>query len=281
MRWAGEQGLKVAARGQGHSTYGRSMAEGGIVVDMRALEAVHAVEQDRIVVDAGATWKSVLEATLAQGLTPPVLTAYLDLSVGGTIAVGGIGGSSSRHGMQTDHVLALDVVTGDGVRRTCSAREKSGSVRRHAGRSRSMRHHCARDLAAERAPTRVRRYQLYYADFASLSADQRRALADQRFDQLQGAILPDAAGGWRYQLDGARFYDGDAAPDDGVLLAGMSDLRNAAMIADLAWRDDAHAFAKFESLLRSNGQWSNPQPWLFTFCVGRTQSRLPPKSSTD
>ena len=65
-------------------------------------------------VGAGATWRAVLGATLARGLTPPVLTNYLGLSVGGTLAVGGIGGTSSRYGMQTDNVLALDVVTGDG-----------------------------------------------------------------------------------------------------------------------------------------------------------------------
>ena len=74
-----------------------------------------------VVVDAGATWKNVLDATLKQGLTPPVLTNYLGLSIGGTLAVSGIGGSSSRYGMQTDNVLELDVVTGDGKELTCSA----------------------------------------------------------------------------------------------------------------------------------------------------------------
>ena len=48
-------------------------------------------------------------------------TNYLGLSVGGTLAVGGIGGSTSRYGMQTDNVLELDAVTGDGHELTCSA----------------------------------------------------------------------------------------------------------------------------------------------------------------
>ncbi|MFH0298293.1 FAD-binding protein [Bradyrhizobium sp. 31Argb] len=54
MRWAAERGLKVAARGQGHSTYGRSLTD-GIVVDMRGLNRIGDVEADRIVVEAGAT----------------------------------------------------------------------------------------------------------------------------------------------------------------------------------------------------------------------------------
>jgi FAD/FMN-containing dehydrogenase len=122
MRWAARKGVKkVTARGQGHSIYGRSLAEDGVVIDMRTIKSIRHVGADHIVVDAGASWESVLEATLPRGLAPPVLTNYLGLSVGGTLAVGGIGGSSSRHGMQTDHVLSLDIVTGGGEELTCSA----------------------------------------------------------------------------------------------------------------------------------------------------------------
>jgi FAD/FMN-containing dehydrogenase len=99
-------------------------------------------------------------------------------------------------------------------------------------------------------------------------------LDQPRFDQLQGAILPDGAGGWRYQLDGAVFYNGDRTPEDKAVLSGLSDLRSAAVIADLPWRDDALAFAKFEALLRSKGQWSNPKPWLLTFLRGSNAEQI-------
>ena len=111
LRRAKSRGLKVAARGQGHSIYGRSLSEDGVVIDMSGIDTIHHVQPRHVVVDAGATWKNVLDATLKQGLTPPVLTNYLGLSIGGTLAVSGIGGSSSRYGMQTDNVLELDVVT--------------------------------------------------------------------------------------------------------------------------------------------------------------------------
>src|SRR5262245_50463697 len=58
MRWAGSRGLKVVPRGQGHSIYGRAMAEGGVVLDMSTMSAIHHVEPDRIVVEAGATWRA-------------------------------------------------------------------------------------------------------------------------------------------------------------------------------------------------------------------------------
>jgi FAD/FMN-containing dehydrogenase len=197
-----------------------------------------------------------------------VLTNYLGLSVGGTIAVGGIGAMSSRHGMQTDQIAELEVVTGDGNELTCSATSNPdlfNTVRAGLGQCGII---VQATLRLVRAPDRVRRYQLFYRDLAALTSDQRRALKEHRFDQLQGALLPDRDGGWRYQLEGAVFYDRDTAPDDEALLSKFSDDRGLAVIADQTYRDDAFAFSKFETLLRSKGQWFNPQPWLLTFLPG-------------
>jgi cytokinin dehydrogenase len=274
MRWAKGEGVKVAARGQGHSIFGRALAEDGIVVDMGAMNSIRDIKADRVVVDAGVAWRDLFEATLAQGLTPPVLTNYLGLSVGGTIAVGGIGAASSRHGMQTDNVIALDVVTGDGNEVSCSADANPdlfNAVRAGLGQCGIV---TRATLRLVRAPERIRRFQLFYRDFPSLAADQRRVLSEGRFDQLQGAILPDGNGGWRYQLDGAVYHASSSAPDDKAVLAGLSDERGAAVIADLAYREDALAFGKFENLLRSKGQWSNPQPWLLTFLRGSNAERV-------
>ncbi|WP_247830286.1 FAD-binding protein [Bradyrhizobium sp. 200] len=274
IRFAKGQGVKVAARGQGHSIYGRALVSDGIVLDMSAMNSIRDIKPDRIVVDAGATWKYLQDATLAQGLTPPVLTNYLGLSVGGTVAVGGIGGASSRHGMQTDNVIALDVVTGEGNEVSCSAAENPDlfdSVRAGLGQCGII---TRATLRLARAPERIRRFQLFYRDLPSLAADQRRVLMEGRFDQLQGAVLPDGSGGWRYQLDGAVYHGSGSAPDDKAVLSGLSDERGAAVIADLTYREDALAFGKFESLLRSKGQWSNPQPWLLTFLRGSNAERV-------
>ena len=99
-RGRGEK-VKVAARGQGHSTYGRPWSKTDC--------GRHGRDRRRSAGCVGSchgrcrtTWRSVLDATLKQGLAPPVLTNYLGLTVGGTISVGGIGGSlvAARH--QTD-----------------------------------------------------------------------------------------------------------------------------------------------------------------------------------
>lgn len=274
MRWAGSQDLKVAARGQGHSTYGRAMVDGGVVLDMSAMDGIHFVHSDRITVEAGATWSKVLAATLQRGLTPPVLTSYLELSVGGTLAVGGIGGTTFRYGMQTDNVIELSVVTADGRELTCSPTKNSDlfdAVRGGLGQCGVITRATLRLIGA---PGRVRRYHLFYPDLHSLSMDQRITLAERRFDYLQGAVLPDGAGRWRYQLEGVVFYDIDQVPDDRAVLASLSDDRGAAEIADLTYIDDFNAFARFEHLLRSKGQWFSPHPWLLTFLRGSNAERV-------
>lgn len=77
VRWAAEHGRQCAPQAQRHSVFGRSQIRNGIVIDMSPLRAVHSVQSDRIVVEAGATWSDVLAVTLPQGLTPPVLTDYV------------------------------------------------------------------------------------------------------------------------------------------------------------------------------------------------------------
>lgn len=265
VRWAERRGHKIAVRGRGHSIYGRASVRGGIVIEMSTVDRLEPPRSDGITVDAGATWRSVVAATLPHSLTPPVLPNYFDLSVGGTLSVGGIGGTTSRHGMLTDNVLALEVVTGDGRQVTCSHDnnpELFDAARAGLG-------HCAvivkATLKLMPAPERVRRYQLFYGDLRHLIADQTRALADDRFDSLQGAIVPGPRGDWAYQLEGAVFHDAESPPGDDGALSDLSDDRPAAKISDMTYSGYVNGFDRLEAALRASGQWQQPHPWLLTF----------------
>jgi cytokinin dehydrogenase len=264
VRVASEHGIPVAARGMGHSTFGQAQAADGIVIDMRSLSAIEPVDHDTITVEAGATWRAVVTATSQYGRTPPVLTDYLGLSVGGTLSVGGIGGRSHRYGAQTDHVTQLEVVTGDGTIYTCTPETQSElfySVLAGLG------HHgiiTRATLALVPEPTGVRRYKLYYPTAAALTADQRMLLHEGRFAYLQGDILPTEQG-WVYILDAAFFRYPSAESYDDHLLAGLSDTRPLADIQDLTYLDFADHIAAVETLLRSTGEWSRPHPWWTAF----------------
>jgi len=269
IRWTGGLGRKIAPQGQSHSVYGRAQVRAGIVIDMTQLRTVHGVQIDRVVVDAGAKWSEVLAATLPRGLIPPVLTDYLELSVGGTLVVGGISGTTSRYGMQSDNVLELDVVTGRGQKVTCSPDSNADlfhAVRAGLGQVAVI---TRATLKLIPAPERVRRFVLTYPDLITMLTDERLLAADNRFDAVQGAVLPTPAG-WKYRLDAVAQFSGNNSPDDDALLVGLSDERSAAEISTLPYFDYLNRLAALEQLLRSNGQWFHPHPWLTTF-VGDSQ----------
>jgi FAD/FMN-containing dehydrogenase len=102
IRFCREHGIKVAARGQGHTTHGQSLTC-GLVIENGALNTIHSIGPEGADVDAGVLWKDLIVAAIEHGLTPPVITGYTKLSVGGTLSVGGI---SPRYdgGAQVDRV---------------------------------------------------------------------------------------------------------------------------------------------------------------------------------
>ena len=231
---------------------------------MSALRKIGPVEGDRVEVEAGAKWSEVLRATLAQGMTPPVLTDYLELSVGGTLVVGGVGGTTSVFGVQSDHVIELEVVTGNGQTFACSASHNADlfdAVRAGLGQV-GVITKATLELVA--APESVRRFFLFYPDLATMLNDARLLADESRFDAVQGAIAFAPDGGIAFRLDAAKNFDGNA-PDDDALLAGLSDDPARREPTTIAYFDYLNRFAALEAALRANGQWRFPHPWLTTF----------------
>jgi cytokinin dehydrogenase len=264
VRWSSALHGSVAPQGRSHSVWGRSqVGPRGVVVDMSTLRSVRSVESDRVVVDAGATWSDVLAATLPHGRTPPVLCDYLELSVGGTLSVGGVGATTSRYGVQSDNVIALEIVTGRGDKVVCSADRNADlfdAVRAGLGQVGVITHATLRLVAA---PRKVRRLLLFYPDLGAMLRDARLLAADDRFDAVQGAIVGTPAG-LGFRLDVAKFFDADP-PGDAALLAGLSDDPVRRQPTSLSYDDYLNRLAALESALRANGQWFLPHPWLMTF----------------
>src|SRR3954464_10840782 len=127
VQFANREGLKVAMRGQGHSFFGQTQVEGGVVIDSSSLNAVRIVKSGAggtAEIGSGAKWSAVVTAANAQKLTPPVIVDTF-LSVGGAISTGGFGVTSYNQGLQVDNVLELDVVSGEGQLITCSEERNS------------------------------------------------------------------------------------------------------------------------------------------------------------
>lgn len=260
--------LKVAARGQGHSCYGQAQVQEGVIIDMSTLNKIHNLSADRVVVDAGVVWSQLLKATLEQKLTPPVLTDYIELSIGGTLSLGGIGGASHRYGVQVDNVLELQVVTGLGKLETCSPitnRDLFEAVLAGLGQCGIIVRATIRLIEAF---TNVRVFLLYYDDLDTFTHDQRLLIADERFNYVEGQVVPDTKGGWRYMLEAANFYTPPNQPDNTRLLASLSYTSGTEQIEDKSYFDFLNRLAETVAYLKSINIWSNPHPWINLFVPG-------------
>jgi FAD/FMN-containing dehydrogenase len=111
-------GAPVVPRGAGHSVAGQTLRDRAIVLSNRSDLADCVVLPDGSVDVSGRTTWRALEAFLnARGRTAPVLTDYLGLTIGGTLAVGGYGFRSVSSGAQVDHVQRMLLVLPDGSQR--------------------------------------------------------------------------------------------------------------------------------------------------------------------
>ena len=258
IRFAARHGISVAARGEGHSAFGQSQVRGGVVIDMRRLARVHRIDPTSVVADAGVTWRALLDATLERGLTPPALTDYQDLSLGGTLSVGGIGGAALRHGAQVDNVLALDVVTGEGRRVRCSRTQSPrlfDAVLAGRGQCGVITRAVVKLVPA---PSAVRLYDLLYVDLATFAADARTVVRDGRFDTVQGLVVPSPAGGWAYLLEATS----SSGRSDDELLAGLRDVRGEATISDMPFAAYATRLDPIVEAQKASGDWARPHPWF-------------------
>lgn len=270
VRFARAHRLKVSAGrgiGESHSTQGQAQVEAGIFIDMSALSTIHSIHETHAWVDAGVRWEQLLAATVPLGKSPPTLTDFIELSIGGTLSVGGIGGQAYRWGLQVDNVLEMDVVTGRGELVRCSPlrnRALFDAVRGGLGQFGII---VRARVRLVNVPPMVRTYTAQYHNLATFLNDQRRLIEEGRFEYVEGA--PALANGvWTYTLEVAKYFAPGAEPDDARLLSGLSFEPGTVQTHDSTYFDFANRLAPMVALLKSLGVWGFPHPWLNVFIPG-------------
>jgi len=120
VTFARQQGLEIAIKGGGHNVAGYATTSGGMMIDLEHMRSVRVDPERRTARAAGgARWGDLDREAGAFGLatTGGVISTT---GVGGLTLGGGVGWLIGKHGLASDNLVSVDLVTADGELVTAS-----------------------------------------------------------------------------------------------------------------------------------------------------------------
>jgi FAD/FMN-containing dehydrogenase len=124
VTFAREREILVAVRGGGHSWPGKSVCDGGLMIDLAEMNSVTVdPEQQHAFAQGGALLNNLDTAALAHGLiTNAGVVSHT--GVGGFTLGGGFGRLNRKYGLTIDNVVSAEIITADGQLRKVSAEQE-------------------------------------------------------------------------------------------------------------------------------------------------------------
>ncbi len=123
VRFAREHDVLVSVRGGGHSVAGKSVCDGGLMIDLSAMKGIRVNPAKRTVrAEAGLTLGEFDRETQGFGLAT-TLGVVTKTGIAGLTLGGGWGHLHAKYGLAVDNVISVDVVTADGRLLTANASE--------------------------------------------------------------------------------------------------------------------------------------------------------------
>lgn len=124
VTFARERDLLLAVRGGGHSWPGKSVCDGGMMLDLSQMRRVDVDPEAQIAFAQGGAWLNHLDtATLAHGLvTTGGVVSHT--GIGGFTLGGGFGRLNRKYGLAVDNLVSAEIVTADGAVRMVNAEQE-------------------------------------------------------------------------------------------------------------------------------------------------------------
>lgn len=265
VRFCRRHRIPVVARGLGNTTGGQALVTGGLVIACRPLAGI-AIGADRAMVGAGATWLELARAAHQHGLAVPAATGYLALTIGGTLSLGGVPPAFGAGG-QVDHVLELEVVTGDGELRRCSPDHNTDLFTAVLGGIGAFGVITEATVALMPAPARVRGYSLPYTDRAAFFTDYRALIDRGEVTEIYGDWWRPGETGVVQHLNAYTFYTDP--PDDVHALRGLASTPEA--VRDVDYLEHVTRIDDAVDGLRAALDWGAlVKPWLTVWLPAST-----------
>lgn len=192
VRTARETKSSLAVRGAGHSQGGQALVRAGIVIQTQRLNGIEVFSEaeSSITAGAGLLWSDLVDTVIPRNRLPTVITDNLEVTLGGTLAVGGVGPASFRHGAQIDHCLGLEIVLGTGEVVCLSAEQQPGLFRHVLGGLGQFGVVTKVTLRLRDAAHLIRTHDLAYDNVEPFLADARQLMAREAVHLLSGFALP-------------------------------------------------------------------------------------------
>ncbi|MBI5351927.1 MAG: FAD-binding oxidoreductase [Chloroflexi bacterium] len=124
---AKKMGLKVTARGAGRSYNDAALIGGGIVMDMRGMNAITSWDPSTGLVTAqsGVTLEKLWQTVEPDGWWPPVVSGTMKTTLGGCLSANIHGKNNFKMGTIGEHVVEFTAVLPTGAEITCTPKKNA------------------------------------------------------------------------------------------------------------------------------------------------------------
>ena len=112
---AREAGLEISIRGGGHNIAGRSVTDGGLMIDLAEMKGMYVDPEARTIrAQGGVIWSEFNRETAVHGLAVTG-GAISTTGIAGLTLGGGLGWLMGIHGLAADNLLSAELVNADGA----------------------------------------------------------------------------------------------------------------------------------------------------------------------